>query len=216
MEEKLIPIDIFNKLYLYGLPFDVDQELKTEYFKFLALKVYTEDRKGDILSPPSEVDDIWHKHLLYNYHYIDMCSHVNFLIFHWPERENDDIFDKTLRRAKFFELSKLYFNNLHKDTEQKICDYDNYSVNEDELSKNTSSKILLKTLTNYTFTIDVDLENDTLDCLKKRIFLKIHIHPLFQGCVYLGKYMRDDKKTLKDYNINNSSLIYLNLTLKGC
>jgi hypothetical protein len=216
MAKKLAPIDIFNKLNSYGLPFYVDEELKKEYFKFLALKVYTEDRKGNILSPPSEVDDIWHKHLLYNYHYIEMCSNVDFLIFHWPERDNDEICDKISRREKFFELSKLYFSNQSKITEQKICDYENYSVNEDELSKNTSSKILVKTLTNYTFTIDVDLENDTLECLKKRIFLKTHIHPLFQGCVYLGKYMRDDKKTLKDYNIDNSSIIYLNLTIKGC
>ncbi len=216
MTEKMSPIDIFHKLYLYGLPFYVEEDLKVEYFKFLALKIYTEDKKGYILSPPSEVDDIWHKHLLYNYHYIDMCSIVNFLIFHWPERDNDEICDKTMRREKFFELSKLHFDNLNKKTEEKICDYENYSVNENELSKTTNSKIFVKTLTNYTITVDVDLDNDTLECLKKRVFLKAGIHPNFQGCVYLGKYMRDPKKTLKDYNIDTSSVINLNFTAKGC
>jgi hypothetical protein len=216
MTDKISPIDIFHKLYSYGLPFNVNEELKVEYFKFIALKIYTEDKKGDILSPPSEVDDVWHNHLLYNYHYIDMCSTVNFLIFHWPERDNDDICDKIMRREKFFELSKLHFDSLNKKTEQKTCDYENYSVNKDELSQNTNSTIFIKTLTNNTIIIDVDLENDTLDCLKKRVFLKAGIHPHFQGCVYLGKSMRDNKQKLKDYTIIENSVIYLNFTAKGC
>ena len=115
-----LPITIYNKLIQIGLPFSVEEELKDQYFKFLTMKVYTQDLDGAIISPSIEVDNIWHTHLLYNKHYLDMCININFIIYHYPDRENDDEFTKNIRRNNFMNLCQQHFPSVKAKVPRKI------------------------------------------------------------------------------------------------
>jgi hypothetical protein len=190
------PQMIFDKLYSYGLPFDVPNEtLKDDYLKFLALKVFVQDVDGLIISPSIEIDEIWHQHLLYNKHYLELATYIDFLVYHYPERENDLELEKQKRRANFIKLYCMYFNNN---------------------SPVVYTNIFVLTLTNRTITIDVNLEKDTLQSLKYKVYEKEGITPPVQQYVYLGKSIKDDNKLLKDYGIEKDCILHLNLQLKGC
>ena len=52
----------------------VDATLLPEYKRFIALKVARHDFDAMILSPPSEIDTIWHQHILDTKHYRMMCA----------------------------------------------------------------------------------------------------------------------------------------------
>ena len=49
-------------------------ELLPEYKKFLALKVAANDFDAALLSPPAEIDVIWHAHILDTAHYRTTCD----------------------------------------------------------------------------------------------------------------------------------------------
>jgi len=190
------PQMIFDKLYSYGLPFNVPNEtLKNDYLKFLALKVFIQDTDGLQISPSVEIDEIWHHHLLYNKHYLEMATYIDFLVYHYPERENDLELEKIARRENYIKLYSMYFNNN---------------------SPVVYTNVFVLTLTNRTIRIDIDIEKDTLQSLKYKVYEKEGITPPVQRYVYLGKLVADDNKLLKDYGIEKNSILHLNLQLKGC
>jgi hypothetical protein len=193
---------IFDKLNSFGLPFDIpNKNLKSDYLKFLSLKVFTQDLDGTIISPTIEIDEIWHHHLLYNKHYFDMCSYIQFIIYHWPEREQDFESVKHIRRQKFISLYNKYFSD-YKD--------------ENTLTQNILTAVFVKTLTNRTITIDVNLEKDTVKNFKYKVYLKEGIDPHVQRYIFHGKILYDDNKLLKEYGVEKDSILHLNLQLKGC
>ena len=196
------PQSIFDKLNSFGLPFVIPNEnLKSDYLKFLSLKVFTQDLDGTTISPTIEIDDIWHNHLLYNKHYFDMCSHIQFIIYHCPEREQDSESVKQIRRRKFIKLYNEYFS-----------DYKDENI----YTQNVYTNVFVKTLTNRTITIQVNLEKDTLKSFKYRVYEKEGIDPHVQRYIYHGKFLYDDNKLLKEYGIEKDSILHLNLQLKGC
>jgi hypothetical protein len=208
------PVTIFDKLVLHKLPFHIcDKKLVEDYYKFISLKVYTKDTYGTIISPTSEIDEVWHQHLLHNFDYIEMCTKINCLIFHWPERENDSIEEKMLRRNTFFELYVKFFP-VYKKSEDEIDELSQYIFT--NLSQDTSTQIFVKTITGKSITIQADLEKDNLESLKKRVYLKMGIPLNSHRYVFLGKTMIDESKTLKAYGVEKDSQIHLNLNLKGC
>ncbi len=208
------PVTIFDKLVLHKLPFHIcDKKLVEDYYKFISLKVYTKDTYGTIISPTAEIDEIWHQHLLHNFDYIEMCTKINCLIFHWPERENDPIEEKMLRRNTFFELYVKFFP-VYKKSEDEIDELSQYIFT--NLSQDTSTQIFVKTITGKSITIQADLEKDNLESLKKRVYLKTGIPLNSHRYVFLGKTMIDESKTLKAYGVEKDSQIHLNLNLKGC
>jgi hypothetical protein len=208
------PVTIFDKLVLHKLPFHIcDKQLVEDYYKFISLKVYTKDTHGVILSPTAEIDEVWHEHLLHNFDYIEMCTKINSLVFHWPEREKDSIEEKTLRRNTFFELYLKYFPT-YKKSEDEIDELSQYIFS--NLSSNTNTQIFVKTITGKSITIESDLEKDTLESLKKRVYIKWGIPLNSHRYVFLGKGMYNETKTLKEYGVEKDSQIHLNLNLKGC
>jgi hypothetical protein len=208
------PVTIFDLLVLHKLPFHIcDKQLVEDYYKFISLKVYTKDTRGLILSPTAEIDEVWHQHLLHNFDYIEMCTKINCLVFHWPEREKDSIEEKTVRRNTFFELYLKFFP-AYKKTENELDELSQYIFS--NLSSNTNTQIFVKTITGKSITIETDLEKDTLDSLKKRVYIKWGIPLKSHRYVFLGKNMMDENKTLKEYGVEKDSQIHLNLNLKGC
>jgi hypothetical protein len=202
------PITIYNKLVDLNLPFSVQEELKHEYFKFIALKVYTQDLDGTIISPSIELDNLWHKHLLYNKHYLDMCINLNFMIYHYPERENDDEYEKNIRRNNFIDLCKIHFPSLKPKIPQKIINNNIHFDNE--------TNVFVKTMTGGTKTIYIDIDTETLKSFKKKVFDKENIMIQHQKYLFHGKILHDEEKLLKDYGIEKNSILHLYLQLKGC
>ncbi len=208
------PVTIFESLVLHKLPFHIcEKQLVEDYYKFISLKVYTKDTHGIILSPTAEIDEVWHQHLLHNFDYIEMCTKINCLVFHWPEREKDSIEEKMLRRNTFFELYLKFFP-AYKKSEDEIDELSQYIFS--NLSSNTNTQIFVKTITGKSITIQADLEKDTLESLKKRVYLKHGIPLQSHRYLFLGKNMMDENKTLKEYGVEKDSQIHLNLSLKGC
>ncbi len=201
-------VTIYNKLIQIGLPFSVQEELKDEYFKFLTMKVYTQDIDGTIISPSIEVDNIWHKHLLYNKHYLDMCININFIIYHYPERENDNEFEKNIRRNNFIDLCKQHFPSVQPKTPRKIV------CNNIDFKNETN--VFVKTMTGVTKTIYIDIDTETLKSFKQKVFDKENIMIEHQKYLFHGKILYDDNKLLKDYGIEKNSILHLYLQLKGC
>ncbi len=200
------PITIYNNLVQNDLPFTVEEELKNEYFKFIALKVYTRDIDGTMISPSIEIDQIWHKHLLYNKHYFDMCINLNFIIYHHPERENDEEFIKEIRRNYFGELCKYHFSSFK--IPKKVVHNKIHFENE--------TNVFVKTMTGGTKTIYIDLDTETLKSFKQKVFDKEHIMIEHQKYLFHGKILHDEEKLLKDYGIEKNSILHLYLQLKGC
>jgi hypothetical protein len=200
------PITIYNNLIKMSLPFPVQEDLKDEYFKFLALKVYTQDLDGAIISPSLEVDQIWHTHLLYNKHYLDMCININFIIYHYPERENDNELTKTVRRNNFTDL-------CHHHYPLKISILPRPA----SLSNSTDlESIFIKTITGNTKTIYIDIDKETLNTFKQKVLNKENIMIEHQRYLFHGKVIDNNDKLLKDYGIEKNSILHLYLQLKGC
>ena len=204
------PITIYNKLIQSGLPFSVREDLKNEYFKFITMKVYTQDLDGTIISPSIEVDQIWHTHLLYNKHYLDMCTNINFIIYHHPERENDDEFTKNIRRNNFINLCSHHFPAIKPTIPRKV--YIAKCLDKDcDLIP-----VFIKTMVGNTKTIYIDLDKETLKSFKQKVLDKENIMIEHQKYLFHGKILDNNDKLLKDYGIEKNSILHLYLQLKGC
>ena len=200
------PITIYNNLIKMSLPFPVREDLKDDYFKFITMKVYTQDINGTIISPSIEIDQIWHTHLLYNKHYIDMCTDINFIVYHYPERENDDQLTKNTRRNNFLDLCHCHFPIIKPKIPRKIS-----------FPKSVNSEpVFIKTMTGTTKTIYVDFDKETLQSFKQKVLDKENIMIEHQKYLFHGKILQEDNKLLKDYGIEKNSILHLYLQLKGC
>ena len=206
------PITIYNKLIQSGLPFSVREDLKNEYFKFITMKVYTQDLDGTIISPSIEVDQIWHTHLLYNKHYLDMCTNINFIIYHHPERENDDEFTKNIRRNNFINLCSHHFPLIKPTIPRKV-----YIAKCLDKDKDCDLiPVFIKTMVGNTKTIYIDLDKETLKSFKQKVLDKENIMIEHQKYLFHGKILDNNDKLLKDYGIEKNSILHLYLQLKGC
>jgi hypothetical protein len=100
---------LFLNIKSFKLPFEINEKYEETYKKFLCLKVFTNDIDGLYISPSYELDKIWHRHLLYNKNYLDMCIKLGQIIYHFPERALDSQAVINTRIGNMIELYTQYF-----------------------------------------------------------------------------------------------------------
>lgn len=121
------PNDLYNIIKHIPLPFEISEYDKEIYYKFLCLKVFTNDINGTILSPTIDLDRIWHKHLLYNKHYLDICNKLDFIIYHYPENSSHSDKQKKNRIENLKYQLYTYFNiQLNDIVDNNLIHYDSY------------------------------------------------------------------------------------------
>jgi hypothetical protein len=205
---------LLNKLYTHTLPFQINNsKLENDYKRFIFLKMVTQDIDGTTISPTIEIDEMWHQHLLYNKDYLEMCVKINFIVFHYPERSDDSLENKNKRIETFKKKYQEYFQNIP----FGYIDISNKNNSELVFSvKAEPVQIFIKTITNKTNVIEISLD-DTIGELKQMIYNKEGIEVETQKFVFAGKYISyDNKKTLRELNIEKDSIIHIMLMLKGC
>lgn len=261
---------ILVTLFKHKLPFTIaNSKLELDYLRFIYLKVITQDIDGTIISPTTDIDEIWHTHLLHNKDYLDMCLNINFIVYHYPERANDTEQVKNNRIENFKKIYYQYFKTLPYDVSNNLNNISNISTiapnnisdnsihdlygilnqnnqlnenipqesdSESEVSEDTENveyirikeskpkkkeysppvTIFVKTVTNKNITIEISLDCSIAQ-LKNLIFFKENIPVETQKLIFAGKRIDyDDKKTLREFNIENHSTIHIMLLLKGC
>ena len=84
-------------------------ELLLEYKRFLALKVGAGDLDATLLSPPAEVDEVWHAHILDTKHYRTTCELLGHgFIDHNPKGGEDTAARDTRRTACLAAYKKAF------------------------------------------------------------------------------------------------------------
>jgi large subunit ribosomal protein L40e/ubiquitin C len=212
---KLQMIDgLLNKLYQHPLPFQINNaKLENDYKRFIFIKMVTQDIDGTVISPTIDIDEVWHQHLLYNKDYLEMCIKINFIVYHYPQHSDDSIKVKNKRIETFKIIYQEYFQNI------PFGYIDISNNNNSELVSSVKSEpvqIFIKTITNKTVVIEISLDN-TIGELKQMIYIKEGICIETQKFIFAGKYISyDNKKTLRELNIEKDSIIHIMLMLKGC
>lgn len=209
---NLQSIDVLiNKLYTHNLPFKINNsKLENDYKRFIFLKMVTQDLDGKIISPTVEIDEVWHRHLLYNKDYLDMCLKINFIVFHYPERSDDSSEIKNKRILTFKQKYHEYFQNIP----FGYIDNNAYPLVNTVIDKPV--QIFIKTITNKTVVLEISLDS-TIGELKQQIYMKDGIAVETQKFIFAGKYISyDNNKTLRELNIEKDSIIHIMLMLKGC
>jgi hypothetical protein len=194
------------------MPFSIpNKRLEIDYLRFIYLKVITQDVDGTIISPTIEIDEIWHQHLLHNKNYFDMCLNINFIVYHYPERSEDTEEVKSKRIDNFKKLYYEYFQIMPYDITDNL-----YTPVEQTKQYSPPVTIFVKTVTNKNITIEISLDSSVAE-LKNLIFLKEKIPVQIQKLIYAGKRIDyDNKKILREFNIENHSTIHMMFELKGC
>lgn len=100
---------LFSNIKSFKLPFEINENYEETYKKFICLKIFTNDIDGTYISPSYELDKIWHRHLLYNKNYLDMCIKLGQIIYHFPERALDSQAVINKRIGNMIELYTQYF-----------------------------------------------------------------------------------------------------------
>jgi hypothetical protein len=197
--------DVLSKLFLHKLPFTIsDKRLEIDYLRFIYLKVVTQDVDGTIISPTIEIDEIWHTHLLHNKNYLDMCIKINFIVYHYPEREDDT---QEVKNKRIDIFKQLYYKHF-----QILQYHDKYQ----EKEYSTPITLFIKTVTGKNITIEISLDCNVAE-LKNLIYLKEKIQIQRQKLIFAGKRIdQDNTKTLREFNIENHSTIHMMFELKGC
>lgn len=116
---------LFDNIKSFKLPFEMNKNYEETYKKFLCLKVFTNDNDGTYISPSYELDKIWHRHLLYNKNYLDMCIKLGQIIYHFPERALDSQAEINKRIGNMIELYTQYFG----ESEESNILYDKIDIN---------------------------------------------------------------------------------------
>ena len=81
----------------------VSEHTWEEYLRFLALKASDQDWDAATLSPPEEVDAVWHAHILDTKSYAETCERLGHFIHHDPDGGLDKK-ARTLRRSRALRL----------------------------------------------------------------------------------------------------------------
>jgi len=107
-----MPHDSLERLQARCAAGPVGKALMQDYCRFLALKVAAKDWYASLLSPPVEVDQIWHTHLLDTLNYEEVCAAIGVphdvrIIHHDPEGGTDAI-----ARAARLQRSLNYYKQV--------------------------------------------------------------------------------------------------------
>jgi hypothetical protein len=210
--------NVLNILFLHKMPFSIsNKKLEIDYLRFIYLKVITQDVNGSIISPTIEIDEIWHQHLLHNKNYFDMCLSINFIVYHYPERADDTEEVKNKRIDNFRKLYYKYFQTVPFEVMHDLTPISDISDNSDEIKEYSPPvTIFVKTVTNKNITIEISLDCSIAQ-LKNLILFKENIPIEIQKLLFAGKRIDyDNKKLLREFNIQHHSTIHIMLQLKGC
>ncbi|KAA6401791.1 MAG: putative Polyubiquitin [Streblomastix strix] len=134
-------------------------------------------------------------------------------------------------KQKIFEQQRIplekqwiFFKDDILEDQRTLSSYNIYSVHEVRLAiqdslvaaklqiKEWKIQIKVKNVAGKTFTFDVG-ETDTIENVKKQIQNKEGIPPESQIIIFDGKQL-EDRRTVKDYNIMNDSILYVVFHLK--
>ena len=217
----------------------IDETLE-ELSRLLSLKVIHDDFDADLLSPLSgEIDEVWHAFILRTKDYQNYCRK---LFAHlgktqlpkekWYLHHNPDGALVKSMEAKQERLARTQF--LYQ------CLYGSRGTNENqqEAMVNSSSsnipvvsgfgeiphthqqivgcyQVYVKGLTGKTHTIDVQ-PSDDVATLKTKIQSITNIPEDQQRLICALRELKEDDRTLADYNIVKESTIHVTLKLRGC
>jgi len=172
-------------------------ELVHEYRRFLALKVLHEDTGLPAsLSPSAAVGTVWRAHLLNPGHYIQCCNNLGVsIIDHDPEEGNISTRQKTDRMKMLYQV---VFNEEppRQYWSQDTCE----NVGEAEMER--AMKIQLRQLNGAMLSIDV-----TPATFVAEIKQPIEDRTGSQVALFYSGKQLDDKKTLKQYDMKNGSIV---------
>lgn len=186
--------------------------LVNEYKRFLFLKhlVDSED-KEPVISPSSQVDEVWHEHILDTRVYFDDCQNLfGHIIHHSP----DDAFNVDQRNKRLELTKKLYLECYNEFPPE---DYWNDEINNEVIppQSDTDGMTVIVCMLTGSRKLHKIMPEDTVDSLKNKIAAREGICVDQQRLIHKGTQMADDD-TFADYDVRHKDAIHLVLRLRGC
>jgi len=189
----------------------VSGKVVDDYLKFIACKAAAGDYYASLLSPPAEVDAVWHAHLLDTLSYHEMCESVvpaRFL-HHNPDGALDESGRAERRKrclalyAKVFGEPPAYWKAMCASRKRQAtsppatssstaASHPRLGQRSSPSARRPGMQIFAKTLTGKTLTLAVE-PSDSIDAIKEMIQEQEGIPPEQLGLVFAGKSLGGPK-----------------------
>jgi len=171
-----------------------------DYLKFLSLKAGACDFFAGLLSPPPEIDVIWHAHLLDTLSYQEVCQAIvpNHFIHHNPDGENDNEARSERRRRAVQHYEAVFGRAPHywkvggakrQNTTTLLSPSKRqatFPARSSDLAAHAIMSIFVKTLTGKTITLQVKGVT-TIGQIRKMIEEKEGVPASQQRLIFAGK-----------------------------
>ena len=183
--------------------YNQSKKLIEKYTKFIVLKKLENDLFATKLSPSSEVDELWHYHILNTVEYSKLnralFGNSTTIIHHNPDGAYDGKREERLRYTE--DCYSRHFGSVP----EKIT----------KQPRNPNTIVIVKDINHTPTQYNIDLNQDTTLDLKSLIQKNTGIPDNQQRLIFNGKQL-EDLKELVEYRITQNSVIRLVLRLTGC